>query len=65
MAGYTLKSKTPDRLTTAVIAGNVFVLDVLVDIVGKLEKLASVLQRNASLAEVVVRLPFGFEALVA
>lgn len=50
MASDALEPDTPDRLNPTVIARNVLMLDILVHIVGQLEKLSLIFERDALVA---------------
>ena len=50
-----LKSNSPYRLGAAVVAANVFVFDVLIDIVSKLEEFPFLFMLDAFMAEIVIR----------
>ena len=65
MAGYALESDAPDGFTTAMVARDVLMLDVLIHIVGQLEEGGFVFVEDATMAEVVVRLLPGFVSRLA
>lgn len=60
MTGDALEAYAPDGFASAMVARNVLVLDVLVDVVRKFEEFGLVLYGDAFLAKVVVWLQLCF-----
>ena len=58
MTGDTLEPQSPDRLSSTMVAGDVLMLDIFVDIVGELEKLLFIFGFDTSGAKIVVRFVF-------
>jgi hypothetical protein len=54
VASDALEPNPPNRFTSAVIARDILVFDVLVDVVGQLKELCFVLKSDALLAEIIV-----------
>lgn len=61
MACNALETDAPNRLNPTMIARNVLMLDILVNVVGKFEKLSLVFLTNAFKAKIVVRLMLRFK----
>ena len=55
LTGDALKSNSPYRLGTTVVTADVFVFDVLVNIVGKLEKFSFLFMLDTFMTEIVIR----------
>jgi hypothetical protein len=64
VAGYALETQTPDGLSSAVVAGNVFMPYILIDVVGQLEEGSFILTANALGTEIVVGSHLGFVAFL-
>jgi hypothetical protein len=62
VAGDALEPYAPDRFDSTIIARNVLMFNIFIDVVGELKKLVSIFALYAFEAEIVVGFVFRFEA---